>query len=233
MSDNDLPPARRRELDALLALLTQQLLPHSMLTAMQKLSLVHDFLLTNRERVLAILTAAGGVAVLVPAILSVIGFTSSGVLAGSLAALIQSVFYGANTGGIFSLFQSIGATAALAPPVAFVLGGALLIGAGWLWWYRERDTAQLPGGNDDDDNDVGGSSGGNGGGAGGGGKGGGGDAADDKEPAPETMAVVKQVRMRSNLTNARISVQVASLLCTLSTTDEEEEEEKGEGQERK
>ncbi|KAF5316689.1 hypothetical protein D9619_006726 [Psilocybe cf. subviscida] len=226
--DNDLSLARRRGLDALLALLAHQLpLLRRVLTTAQALRLLHGFLSANRGRVLAILATGTGVAVLVPAILSVIGFPSSGVLAESLAALIKSVFYGAD---ILSLLQGIGATAALAPPVAFILGGAVLIGAGWLWWYGGGGTAQLTGGGGDDDKD-GGSSSGSGGGAGGGAKGG--NAGDDDKPAPETMALVKPVRMRANLTNSRISVRIAGLPYTLSTTDEEEEEEKGEGEERK
>ncbi|ESK86264.1 hypothetical protein Moror_16618 [Moniliophthora roreri MCA 2997] len=78
---------------------------------------------------------AGGAAVVLPAAgitaLNAIGFTSSGVLAGSIAAGIQSVFYGGMTGGLFSLCQSIGATAVAAPPLAIGLGiGALVVGAG-------------------------------------------------------------------------------------------------------
>ncbi|EEB99903.1 hypothetical protein MPER_00292, partial [Moniliophthora perniciosa FA553] len=50
---------------------------------------------------------AGGAAILLPsaaiAALNAVGFTASGVLAGSLAAGVQSVFYGAMTGGLFSL----------------------------------------------------------------------------------------------------------------------------------
>ena len=51
--------------------------------------------------------------------------------AGSLAAGLQSAIYGGATGGVFSVLQSIGATAVLAPPVAIGLGaGALVAGAG-------------------------------------------------------------------------------------------------------
>ncbi|TBU36356.1 hypothetical protein BD309DRAFT_1024402 [Dichomitus squalens] len=42
--------------------------------------------------------------------LSWLGFTASGVAAGSAAAAVQSGIYGAFTTGVFSLFQSWGAT---------------------------------------------------------------------------------------------------------------------------
>jgi hypothetical protein len=45
---------------------------------------------------------------------------------GSLAAGIQSLVYGASTGGVFSVFQSIGATAVVAPPAALLLGVAAI-----------------------------------------------------------------------------------------------------------
>ncbi|ESK81715.1 hypothetical protein Moror_5451 [Moniliophthora roreri MCA 2997] len=87
---------------------------------------------------------AGGAAVVLPAAgiaaLNAIGFTSAGVLAGSLAAGIQAVFYGGTTGGLFSLCQSIGATAVVAPPLAIGLGiGALVIGAGLARSSRNRE----------------------------------------------------------------------------------------------
>jgi len=56
------------------------------------------------------------------------GFTSSGVAAGSLAATIQSIAYGPSTGGLFSIFQSMGATSVVAPPLA--LAGAAVAGVG-------------------------------------------------------------------------------------------------------
>ena len=42
-------------------------------------------------------------------ILGAIGFGPAGVIAGSLAAGIQSIFYGAFTGGIFAVVQSFAA----------------------------------------------------------------------------------------------------------------------------
>jgi len=54
----------------------------------------------------------GGVAMSfgAPVVLGYVGFTSSGVAAGSTAASIQSAFYGASTTGLFSAAQSVGAT---------------------------------------------------------------------------------------------------------------------------
>ncbi|KAK7462177.1 hypothetical protein VKT23_007781 [Stygiomarasmius scandens] len=61
------------------------------------------------------------------AVINAIGFTSAGVAAGSLAATIQSVFCGAFTGGLFSAFQSLGATAVIASPPVLGVGAALVI----------------------------------------------------------------------------------------------------------
>ncbi|KAF5361111.1 hypothetical protein D9758_009081 [Tetrapyrgos nigripes] len=81
------------------------------------------------------LVAGGGLAV-VPSIgvaaVNAIGFTSSGVAAGSVAAAIQSVFYGGATGGLFSAFQSFGATAVIASPVILGLGAAAAVAGGAL-----------------------------------------------------------------------------------------------------
>ncbi|KAK1235618.1 hypothetical protein PQX77_001150 [Marasmius sp. AFHP31] len=78
---------------------------------------------------------AGGSSVLLPsagiATLNAVGFTSSGVAAGSLAAGLQSAIYGGATGGLFSICQSIGATAVVASPVGLALGaGAVAVGVG-------------------------------------------------------------------------------------------------------
>ena len=43
------------------------------------------------------------------AVLGTLGFTSSGISAGSIAALVQSVVYGGFTAGIFAVFQGVGA----------------------------------------------------------------------------------------------------------------------------
>ncbi|EEB91187.1 hypothetical protein MPER_10493 [Moniliophthora perniciosa FA553] len=48
--------------------------------------------------------------------------------------------YGSMTGGLFSLCQSIGATASVAPPLAIGLGiGALAIGAGVAFSPRNEE----------------------------------------------------------------------------------------------
>ncbi|KAF9067566.1 hypothetical protein BDP27DRAFT_1364771 [Rhodocollybia butyracea] len=58
-------------------------------------------------------TYAVGPAVVLAA-LNAVGFTSSGVLAGSVAAGVQSIVYGGSTGGLFSVMQCIGATGVVA-----------------------------------------------------------------------------------------------------------------------
>lgn len=55
-----------------------------------------------RNLVCAGLTVFGPIAAL-----SLLGFTSTGIAAGSFAAWIQSVVYGGATGGIFSILQSM------------------------------------------------------------------------------------------------------------------------------
>ncbi|KAL0564684.1 hypothetical protein V5O48_017357 [Marasmius crinis-equi] len=77
---------------------------------------------------------AGGSTVLLPnagiAALNTVGFTSAGVAANSLAAGIQSLVYGGATTGLFSVCQSIAATAVAASPVGIVLAtGAVVVGA--------------------------------------------------------------------------------------------------------
>jgi hypothetical protein len=79
-------------------------------------------------------------------------------MSGSLAAGIQSLVYGASTGGLFSIFQSIGATAVVAPPVALILGG-VAVGTGIALAISGRGNDDNTGGGgrndggDDDDDD--------------------------------------------------------------------------------
>ncbi|KAK2826235.1 hypothetical protein Q5P01_020449 [Channa striata] len=75
----------------------------------------------------AIVTIAGGGAtvVLTPAILAQLGFTATGVAAGSIAAKLMSwiaIFYGGGVpaGSVFAFFQSLGA------------GGLSWLGSGFL-----------------------------------------------------------------------------------------------------
>ncbi|KAK7043980.1 hypothetical protein VNI00_008148 [Paramarasmius palmivorus] len=97
------------------------------------------------------LIAGGAIAVLPSAgiaALNVAGFTSSGIVGGSIAAGIQSMFYGGSTGGLFSVCHSIAATAVIAPPAVIVLGlGAAAAGAACLLSKKRR-------GDDDDDDEA-------------------------------------------------------------------------------
>jgi hypothetical protein len=59
---------------------------------------------------------------------------------GSLAAGLQSIVYGASTGGLFSVLQSIGATAVVAPPLALGLG-VVAVGTGLVYLSKSgRET---------------------------------------------------------------------------------------------
>ncbi|KDN39774.1 hypothetical protein RSAG8_08566, partial [Rhizoctonia solani AG-8 WAC10335] len=59
-----------------------------------------------------------------------LGFTASGVAAGSLAAAIQSAIYGAAVpaGSLFAIMQSIGATGVILPAIAAGLGAGTFCG---------------------------------------------------------------------------------------------------------
>ena len=68
----------------------------------------------------------------IPFVLGWIGFSSIGVISGSLAAWIQRVFYGARTGGLFSLLQSIAARGGLSAATTAAgtsTGGAIGVAA--------------------------------------------------------------------------------------------------------
>jgi len=58
----------------------------------------------------------------------ILGFGAKGVALGSIAAWIQSVLYGGSVGWIFSLLQSIGATAVGWTSFLSVWGGLGLFG---------------------------------------------------------------------------------------------------------
>ncbi|KAK1225721.1 hypothetical protein PQX77_011341 [Marasmius sp. AFHP31] len=83
--------------------------------------------------------AAAGVALVVVAthvvfphvflwVLEMIGFGASGPIAGSWAAAIQSAAYGGNTGGLFSVLQSVAMTAKNIWPVMVFMDIAALVG---------------------------------------------------------------------------------------------------------
>ncbi|KAG8731599.1 hypothetical protein FRC11_003385 [Ceratobasidium sp. 423] len=69
----------------------------------------------------------GGVLIATP----LLGFTASGVAAGSIAAAIQSALYGAAVpaGSLFAIMQSIGATGVLLPAITAGLGAGACCGA--------------------------------------------------------------------------------------------------------
>ncbi|KDR68325.1 hypothetical protein GALMADRAFT_146295 [Galerina marginata CBS 339.88] len=68
-----------------------------------------------------------------PALLPAVGFTASGVTAGSAAAAAQSTFYGPATSGIFSVLQSAGITA-----TPYLGTAAALLTAGAVAFWRGR-----------------------------------------------------------------------------------------------
>ncbi|KAJ3500707.1 hypothetical protein NMY22_g19170 [Coprinellus aureogranulatus] len=80
-----------------------------------------------------VLLATGAAVVVVPVVaplvLGAVGFSSTGVVAGSLAAGAQSYLYGAWTTGVFSALQAAGATAAL-PAAGQIVAGAGAMAAG-------------------------------------------------------------------------------------------------------
>ncbi|EIW74632.1 hypothetical protein CONPUDRAFT_40688, partial [Coniophora puteana RWD-64-598 SS2] len=88
--------------------------------------------------VTAILTALGAALASQPLsilLLSVLGWQTPGIAAGSVAAALQSATYGAKTGGVFSLLQSAGAlSTGVAVKLPSLLGGAVLMGAALALW---------------------------------------------------------------------------------------------------
>ncbi|KAF4615000.1 hypothetical protein D9613_002466 [Agrocybe pediades] len=101
----------------------------------------------NIHFIIGTLVPTVGVTVLIPSLtvvlVNLLGFTANGVLAGSIAAFVQSLFWGGSTGGIFSALQAFGATATISLP-ALAIGGGLLLG--WWWWNRKGgdDEGQAP-----------------------------------------------------------------------------------------
>ncbi|CAE6489260.1 unnamed protein product [Rhizoctonia solani] len=72
------------------------------------------------------LVVTGGVLIATP----LLGFTASGIAAGSLAAAIQSAVYGAAVpaGSLFAIMQSIGATGVFLPAIMAGLGAGTVCG---------------------------------------------------------------------------------------------------------
>jgi len=75
------------------------------------------------------LVVGAGVTASAYVFLPVAGFTASGIRLGSSAAEIQSVVYGANTGGLFSVLQSTGATMTASSVAGSVAAGGAAGGA--------------------------------------------------------------------------------------------------------
>ena len=70
-------------------------------------------------------------------LLSLVGFTSGGVAAGSFAAMIQAAIGNVGAGGLFAAFQSAGATGGGA--LASGIGGTAAAGGGGIFtWFRAR-----------------------------------------------------------------------------------------------
>ncbi|KIM47323.1 hypothetical protein M413DRAFT_440764 [Hebeloma cylindrosporum] len=101
--------------------------------ALRKLVVARD---KKIRRLKAIAGIIGGGIALFPSVVVAAGFTAGGVAAGSLAASIQSAFYGGATTGLFSLLQSVGATAAPAAAgtvlsaVGSIVAGTTVLGSG-------------------------------------------------------------------------------------------------------
>jgi hypothetical protein len=70
-------------------------------------------------------------------------------IVGSLAAFIQSTFYGAATGGLFATLQSIGATIVAPPLIATGLGATAAAMGGWFTFGGKSPTVDSNGGGGD------------------------------------------------------------------------------------
>jgi len=109
---------------------------------------IYAFYRTHASLVTAVLLGVGTVLAGRPIsmlLLKELGWHTAGVSAGSIAAALQSVIYGAHTCGVFSLLQSAGAVAPLAAAtgtanVLALLGGAALVGAAVALWMQHKAT---------------------------------------------------------------------------------------------
>ncbi|GJE83946.1 hypothetical protein PsYK624_000190 [Phanerochaete sordida] len=92
----------------------------------------------------------GGGVVVIPAVeaalLLAAGFGPLGPIAGTLAPLLQSVFWGARTGGLFSLLQAAGMTIVAPSAVVTGLGSAVMGLGAWLGFRQGQppNQVQLP-----------------------------------------------------------------------------------------
>jgi len=91
-----------------------------------------------RRNVITGALVGGGLLLAAPPVgilaLNAFGWQAGGVAAGSIAAGIQSVVYGASTGGVFSMLQAVGATAVVNVPALGagigMMGAAVGVGNG-------------------------------------------------------------------------------------------------------
>ena len=85
----------------------------------------------SRGAIVGGVVGTAGTLVAAPLFLLALGFSSAGVVAGSIAAYIQSAYYGGCTGGLFAATQSAGvlgvgaATAAGGGVVGATIGGTI------------------------------------------------------------------------------------------------------------
>ena len=86
---------------------------------------------TKKKLKIGVMAGAGAIAAAcaIPLALPLIGFTSAGVAAGSIAASIQSVVYGGFTTGLFGLAQSAGAAGVSAATTAGMAAAGGVAGA--------------------------------------------------------------------------------------------------------
>ena len=86
--------------------------------------------MSDAKEPVAVAGAATGAGIATTAAIKVIGFGTSGVIAGSKAALIQAGIGNVAAGGWFAMFTSIGMTSTL--PISLAAGGMVIGGYG-IW----------------------------------------------------------------------------------------------------
>ena len=75
-----------------------------------------------------------GISLMKTGFVSLMGFKSAGVAAGSMAAGVQAGIGNVAAGSTFALFQSIGATGALISPPLVICG--IAFGGCYYWWKK-------------------------------------------------------------------------------------------------
>jgi len=95
---------------------------------------------TIGDKVIIVVTTAAGVVVTTAAILTLYGFTASGIAYGSMAAGLQSMIGNVVLGSPFSVLQSLGATGVISS-LAIVAGVILVGGCVYLLYkYMKKPT---------------------------------------------------------------------------------------------